>query len=187
MKIYNIPRRILAALNKFASTDETRPAICGVLFQCTAGEPVKLVATDGRKMAILHLSSCAPESGHFVVSKRLIEIAVKNLDTDISLDLEDGVARFSSYTGDKELSISGALIRSDFPNYQQVIPNPIPSTFASADTLIVNAEFLADCAALLSDVSYKRPGVRVVQDGEYGVVVFAHPELTVALMPMRMH
>jgi DNA polymerase-3 subunit beta len=106
------------------STDETRPALNGALFQVKEGE-LRVVATDGHRLA---RATYRPE--------KPIAAAVKN-DVIIPLKALNQLARLiPSATGPVEVALSRTharftigettlttkLIEGPFPNYEQVIP-----------------------------------------------------------------
>lgn len=106
------------------STDETRPALNGALFQVKDGE-LRVVATDGHRLA---KATCRPEEPLAHGPRNDVIIPLKALNQlvrllpgatgPIEIVLSKNHARFS--LGDTTLTTK--LIEGPFPNFEQVIP-----------------------------------------------------------------
>jgi DNA polymerase-3 subunit beta len=106
------------------STDETRPALNGALFQVKDGE-LRVVATDGHRLA---KATCRPEQPLAHGPRNDIIIPLKALNQlarllpaaagPVEIVLSKNHARFNL----GETTLTTKLIEGPFPNYEQVIP-----------------------------------------------------------------
>jgi len=106
------------------STDETRPALNGALFQVRDGE-LRVVATDGHRLS---KASCTPTGGIPTPPKGDVIVPLKALNQlqrllalaagPVSIGISKNHARFT--IGDTTLTTK--LIEGPFPNYEQVLP-----------------------------------------------------------------
>ena len=115
-------------LTSFAiSRDETRYILNGVLFEIK-GEKLKMVATDGRRLALVSkniISGSGLKEEKFIVPTKTIQELMRNLRQNgegVAFVLTENQALFDM--GDT--SIISRLIEGEFPNYQQVIPANSP-------------------------------------------------------------
>jgi len=123
------------------STDETRPALNGILWQ-TAGDKMVMVATDGHRLARIRIDN--PKLSGLTDDLIVPPKAMNNLmrligDRDVEIGVifgEKNIA-FSIPRGDGSATIiSSRLIEGPYPNYEQVIPTE------SDKRLIINKEEL---------------------------------------------
>ena len=106
------------------STDETRPALNGALFQISDGE-IRLVATDGHRLARAGLkhpaASKSPLKGDIIIPLKalnhLLRLFSDNGDP-VRIELSKNHARFTFGT----TTLTTKLIEGPFPNYEQVLP-----------------------------------------------------------------
>lgn len=130
-----IPTNVLAAVAKWASTDESRPHICMVLF--TAGE---YVACDGHRLVRMPLeydgTPFGVDRGHLLAA-----VAAQRSMQDLVAD-EDGEVEFAD--SNIEIKLDGARVvlaiadgvrmavptrdASNYPPIEQVMPKERPST-----------------------------------------------------------
>ena len=106
------------------STDETRPALNGALFQVRDGE-LRVVATDGHRLS---KASCKPTGGIATPPKGDVIVPLKALNQiqrllalasgPVTVGISKNHARF--VLGDTTLTTK--LIEGPFPNYEQVLP-----------------------------------------------------------------
>src|SRR5882762_3729929 len=106
------------------STDETRPALNGALFQVRDGE-LRVVATDGHRLS---KASCTPAGGIPTPPKGDVIVPLKALNQvqrllagasgPVKIGLSKNHARF--VIGGTTLTTK--LIEGPFPNYEQVLP-----------------------------------------------------------------
>ena len=106
-----------------ASTDDTRPALNGILWQGN-GETTHVVATDGHRLARVTL----PEPRLKDVPSELI-IPPKALSLVLKI-IGDDTEEVTVIFGEKnivfrvaDITITSRLIEGPYPNYQQVIPS----------------------------------------------------------------
>jgi DNA polymerase-3 subunit beta len=106
------------------STDETRPALNGALFQMGEGE-IRLVATDGHRLAKATLKHPAATKGGLkgdviLPLKALNHLArlLPEAGDNVTVELSKTHARF--ILGNTTLTTK--LIEGPFPNYEQVLP-----------------------------------------------------------------
>lgn len=110
------------------SSDQTRYALTGVLFQVQAHD-INMVATDGHRLALVRMpkpDSAGPALIEALVPKKAMVEAVK-----IAKD-EAGALQFSLAENQLVLQQDGTvlvarLIDGQFPNYDQVMPAPAPN------------------------------------------------------------
>src|SRR6059036_3902341 len=103
------------------STDETRYVLNGVLFSFKDNK-LTLVATDGRRLAMLDIDLEFPRSHEadiIVPTKAIIELQrLLTDDGDVKVSMGGGQIAFDL---NKTLLVS-KLIEGNYPNYRQVIP-----------------------------------------------------------------
>jgi len=106
------------------STDETRPALNGALFQAKDGE-LRVVATDGHRLA---RATYRPEKPIASASKNDVIIPLKALNQLARLipsatgPVEIALSRTHARFTIGETTLTTKLIEGPFPNYEQVIP-----------------------------------------------------------------
>ena len=106
------------------STDETRPALNGALFQVVEGE-IRLVATDGHRLARATLKHPGAikgaMKGDVIVPLKalnhLLRLIAEGADP-VHVELSRNHARFTI----GQTSLTTKLIEGPFPNYEQVLP-----------------------------------------------------------------
>ncbi len=124
-KSVNIPQKALRdGLRKTAyaiSTDETRYVLNGVLFSFKDNK-LTLVATDGRRLAMLDIELEFPRSHEadiIVPTKAVTELQrLLTDDGNVKVSVGSGQVAFDL---NKTLLVS-KLIEGNYPNYKQVIP-----------------------------------------------------------------
>lgn len=117
----------LFKLAPFASTDETRYVLCGVHLEAAAGGPLRTVATDGRRLAVLTGDNVPAE-----VSATL-PTAACNLFTKLAaaggtLTVGPNFARLDV----PGFAASTKLVEGGYPNWRLVIPTEM-KTRVTAD------------------------------------------------------
>lgn len=121
---FNLPASLLSdAINKtmFAtSNDQLRPALCGVLLECT-GTSINFVSTDAQKLAYFSYPTETDEKIRLIIPKKPLSV-VKTALTDINnvtikYNAQNAFFEFSDY------KIVCRLIDAKFPEYTNVIPN----------------------------------------------------------------
>ncbi len=106
------------------STDETRPALNGALFQ-VKDEELRIVATDGHRLS---KASCKPAGGIPTPPKSDVIVPLKTLHHlarllsgatgPVGVGISKNHARFVV----DETTLTTKLIEGPFPNYEQVLP-----------------------------------------------------------------
>jgi DNA polymerase-3 subunit beta len=105
------------------STDETRFTLSGVFLEVPDGGVLRMVATDGHRLALIDRSLTGAKLGKGVILPRkgLVELR-KLLDdgevSEVTLSIGDRDARFQAGT----VSLFMRLVEGEFPDYRQVIP-----------------------------------------------------------------
>ena len=112
----------MLTLTHFAvSREETRYILNGVLF-VAKGKSIKLVATDGRRLALIEKALELP--GDFkkevIVPVKAIQELIRNLQDEDEVKIAFGENQIS-FQFDNMVLVS-RLIEGQFPNYEQVIP-----------------------------------------------------------------
>lgn len=120
------------------STDETRPALNGVLWQ-SSGEKMKMVATDGHRLAKIEAENTKLQGLYddVIIPPRALNLATKLMG--------DKVKEIGVIFGDNNIiftcgqnTISSRIIEGPYPNYEQVIPSD------NDKSLLVSKAQLAD-------------------------------------------
>ncbi|MFH1046463.1 MAG: DNA polymerase III subunit beta [Candidatus Omnitrophota bacterium] len=112
----------MIALTSFAvSHDETKYILNGVLF-VVKGKKIRLVATDGRRLALMErdLEISADFQKEVIVPIKAIQELMRNLKDEGTLKIIFGENQIS-FQFDNIVLIS-RIIEGQFPNYEQVLP-----------------------------------------------------------------
>lgn len=117
-------REMLAQTSFAISHDESRYALNGVLFSTGGGE-LRLVATDGHRLALAArpLPGAAPGGTGIIPRKAVQEMArVLSAGEDVQVALEENqfVLMMPNFL------LTARLIEGQFPNYEQVVPKGHP-------------------------------------------------------------
>lgn len=170
-------KKDLVVAQGFASTDKSRPGINGVRI-----EPRRLVATDGRRLVIVHESEeRKPPAKEETATLSLDSIATlvkRMLPTEtVTIDSETGTATLGSVRFPCERK------EAPFPNYPQVMP-PIDR---EGDRVVqLDANYLksfCDAAIKTTDGQVKWIELRV--GDEFSSVRIDGERIEGALMPIR--
>ncbi len=123
------------------SKEETRYVLNGILFSFGEGK-LALVATDGRRLALMEEAIEAPEGRCIVPTKAITELGKLLGDLGkVTLRHTENQASFALFKdGEEESSVNltTKLIDGTYPNYQQVIPKDSKET-----ATLEREEFLA--------------------------------------------
>jgi DNA polymerase-3 subunit beta len=105
-----------------ASNDETRYMLNGVLMSFN-DEKLTVVATDGRRLALLEQEVEFPKSAEvdLVIPGKTADELIKNLRDEGSVKIQASVNQISFEF--ENLLIVSKLIEGTYPNFQQVIPS----------------------------------------------------------------
>ncbi|GBD24816.1 DNA polymerase III subunit beta [bacterium HR30] len=114
-------RRMLELTLFAASSDEARPALCGVCFERRDGL-LHVVASDGHRLSLVSraLKGVRPEPGVILPRKAVTEMmkVLDGLSGEVQLTFGSGVVFLTA--GDVELAMR--TVQADFPSYEAVIP-----------------------------------------------------------------
>jgi DNA polymerase-3 subunit beta len=120
------------------STDETRYVLNGILFSFKENK-LTLVATDGRRLALVDLEVEFPRSQEvdiIVPTKAVTELGrLLGDEGDVKLSVEENQIAFQ--IGDTLLA--SKLIEGNYPNYRQVIPAEAKERITLERELFLNA------------------------------------------------
>lgn len=134
-------RSMLCYTSYAVSTEETRYVLNGILF-CFDSEKLALVATDGRRLALIEESIESPKSKRIVPSKAISELGRLLGDRGkVTMRHTENQASFALISdGEEEASVNltTKLIDGTYPDYQQVIPKE-----SKKRTTLEREEFLA--------------------------------------------
>lgn len=118
-------RSMLRKTSFAISTDETRYVLNGI-FISLKEDKVTMVATDGRRLALVEEEITTDAQGEFIVPTKAINELNRLLQTrgEVEIKFTDNQAAFSmrDEKGGNVLLIS-KLVEGNYPNYRQVIPN----------------------------------------------------------------
>jgi len=121
-----------------AAREETRYAINGVLLDC-AGGCLRLVATDGRRLAISYENIDSKGEFKVVVPLRALNTMARALP-------EDGKEMLSLEVGDKQIvftigstQLQSQLLETRFPDYEGVLPKSADTTVEVPKAVIESA------------------------------------------------
>jgi len=112
----------MLSLTSFAvSRDETRYILNGVLF-VVRGKNIRLVATDGRRLALVNkeLQSQATFKKEVIVPTKAIQEIFRNLEDQGDVKIVFGEKQISFQLDDTV--VISRLIEGQFPNYEQIVP-----------------------------------------------------------------
>jgi DNA polymerase-3 subunit beta len=129
------------------STDETRPALNGVLWQ-TKGDKMQMVATDGHRLAKMAVANTKLKGMNedVIIPPKVLNLIPKFLDSgqgDVGIIFGDNNIIFN--LGD--VVLTSRLIEGPYPNFEQVIPT------SSDKKLTVSKEDLAAAVRRVSILS----------------------------------
>jgi DNA polymerase-3 subunit beta len=126
------------------STDETRPALNGVLWQ-TSGNQMQMVATDGHRLAKMSLKNTKLKGLHedIIIPPKVLNLLSKLLgDDENEIGIIFGENNIIFNLGDTVLA--SRLIEGPYPNFDQVIPKQ------NGNKLVVNKDSLTGAVRRMS-------------------------------------
>ena len=141
-KAFTLPQKVLKdALRKTSygiSTDETRYVLNGILFSFKENK-LTLVATDGRRLALVDIEAEFPRSNEVdvVVPAKCITELQRLLGDEGDVKLAVGENHVSFEAGGRLLV--SKLIEGNYPNYRQVIPAESRERITIERELLLNA------------------------------------------------
>lgn len=125
------------------STDNARPAMCGIYFEYD-DKGINVIATDSHRLAFYHHDSATGESltegakNSFIMSRKPIQ-SLKNIIQTLNEDLEILYSTKFSYIKGKFFRISTRLIEGKFPDYRAVFPTKIKSVLSIERLELLNS------------------------------------------------
>ncbi len=127
---------MIAATSFAMSTDETRKYLTGTLFEVDEEQMLRLVTTDGHRLALseVRLQQSTAARKCIVPRKAVMEIRKLSEECDEQIELFLGERQIRITSGSNILT--SKLIDARFPVYQDVIP-----TSHSARVIIARSEF----------------------------------------------
>ena len=141
-KAFTLPQKVLKdALRKTSygiSTDETRYVLNGILFSFKENK-LTLVATDGRRLALVDIEAEFPRSNEVdvVIPAKCITELQRILGDEGDVKLAVGENHVSFEAGGRLLV--SKLIEGNYPNYRQVIPAESRERITIERELLLNA------------------------------------------------
>jgi DNA polymerase-3 subunit beta len=141
-RTFTIPQQLLRdALKKTSyaiSTDETRYVLNGILFSFKENK-LTLVATDGRRLALVDLEIEFPRSQEvdiIVPTKAVTELGrLLGDEGDVRLSVGENQVSFQI----NDTLLASKLIEGNYPNYRQVIPGDAKERITLERELFLNA------------------------------------------------
>lgn len=121
------------------STDETRPALNGVLWG-TSGDMMTMVATDGHRLAKVAIENKKLKgvSEDIIIPPKVLNIIPKYIDeSDGEIGVIFGDNNIIFNLGD--IILTSRLIEGPYPNYEQVIPSDSDKTMTIAKNDLAGA------------------------------------------------
>ncbi|MCA1727753.1 MAG: DNA polymerase III subunit beta, partial [Actinobacteria bacterium] len=106
-----------------ASRDEARPVLTGVLMEANR-EGLVIVATDSYRLAVKELSASADGEAKALVPERALSEAGRAASGQEKGDVELVIGDAQVVFRVGSLRLTSRLIDGEFPNYQQLLPEP---------------------------------------------------------------
>jgi DNA polymerase-3 subunit beta len=154
------------------STDETRVNLSGVYVERAQKDQLRLVATDGHRLAMITrpVEGLVPAAGVLLPRKGIQEITkmLETGDGPLAMAVHAGIVHISR--GSVELSMR--LLEGDFPDYKQVVPAE-----SERRVVISTAAFLAALRRVSLVSSERTCGVRLDVDGSRMNVSSINPDI----------
>ena len=179
----------------FASTEDSRYVLNGVCFEARPGKPPLLVATDGRRLAVIETQASQVEDyvdipTTFIVATAFLKPLVafaKSQACTIEVDYHPPTRIvFTMVEGKCAVdSEKGAIVEGDFPNWQKVLP---AGEKEAVKELGINAELVADFGKASKLLGSKDLGIRMNlfnKDGVIEVHINGKPNFYGVVMPMK--
>jgi hypothetical protein len=183
--LLNITPRDLKLMLTVASTDDMRPAICGVRVHLEGGK-AQLVATDSRRLARYDWDCVdAPtDAVPFTLPPHFINLIPDSWEEcHLSHDPASGEVR--AWLDRTSLATDATYETGNYPKWKQVIPNPIPDTFP-AERIALNMDLMGGLMALAHALTGPmRAGARIGGAGEYDPICIQARGFLGVLMSMR--
>lgn len=207
-----VTRQELAAALLFASTDESRFVLNGVLIECRDSAIAKptLVATDGRRLAVIETIADQDEGER---EDRSLLFKAEFLKPLVALSKALGGKnnpwiRIENRAGSKQVQIEfvgssclvtvedGALIEGEFPEWRQIVPSK-KAEREPIHNLGINAESIGDFAKAAKLMESENPIIQMHLVGKekaievricslptfYGIIMPCKPDESMEYQP----
>ena len=154
------------------STDDTRVNLSGVYMERSEKDRIRMVATDGHRLAMITrpVEGIAPAAGVLLPRKGVQEImkVIETGDGPLVIAVHNGVV----YVRREPVQLSMRLLEGEFPDYRQVVPAESPRKVS------VPTESLLAALRRVSLVSSERTcGVRLQIDSSRMEVSSINPDV----------
>lgn len=162
----NVLREMIERTIFSVSTDETRYNLNGVFIQESERTKVRMVATDGHRLALIErgIGSIGLEKGVILPRKGLTELRKLLEDTEdglVSLGFQENMGLVLK----ESVELFMRLVEGDFPDYSKVIPKDNPHTLRIEQERLLQA---LRRVAILSSERYK--GIKIdLNDGRIAI------------------
>ncbi len=158
-----------------ASTDESRPNLNGVYFQCLGEGRVRMVSTDGHRLSqgerdARREKDIPARDGVIIPRKGVGEL--KRLLDEAGAEVSFGFLENNLVMATGELRLFVRLIDAAFPDYKQVIPKS-----TQRNVVLERGTFLGSLKRIAILASERTHGVRVELSGERMVLTSDNPDL----------
>jgi hypothetical protein len=187
---FKISAKHLHLIAAFASTDETRFVICGVLIELRPGSPPMLVATDGRCLASLRTDEIHnAETPTFIVIPSsftqhmqvyydaMLEHEHLGFDVYFAFDSQTNLIEATV----AEITFKFKAVEGNFPNWRQILPD-IPTPCAmELDRTVFNPKLLMQCSLWIQN--YKKNNCIDIFGAKHCPLVFKTDVAMTVLMP----
>jgi len=194
---FNVLISEVRAAMLFSSNDDSRYVLNGVCFEAVPDKLPIMVATDGRRLAVIETESLQSDKEPifpacvFIVSTAFLkplcafaksQAAIMEVEYHPSERVVFSLLE-SHCVVDSE---KGALIEGNFPNWRQVVPKGIKDEIPPE--LALNADFMSDFAKTAKILGLETPGIKMNLCREGGAVevhVSGKPNFYGIIMPMK--
>jgi len=173
---FTIETNELKALLLCAAKKDIRYYLNGVLFESTP-HGIIAASTDGHRMLCINLPSEDVQGVNALVSRELIEAAVKTKAIMIQVTIDGQNVTFTS----AGQNVSGALTDGKFPDYRRVIPEKVSGEQGNE----FNNTYLVDFDKVGSLVNGGKASVLQNGPGNSALVHFDNQNVIGVLMPLR--
>ncbi len=154
------------------SLDETRANLSGLYFERVEKDRLRLVATDGHRLAMItrQVEGLSPAAGVLLPRKGVQEImkVVEGGDGPLQLAVHGGLV----YARRGPVEVSMRLVEGEFPDYKQVVPAEAPRRVG-----LPSAAFLAALRRVSLVSSERTCGVRLHIDGQRMDISSINPDI----------
>lgn len=143
------------------SADETRVNLNGIFAECSEEGRLRMVATDGHRLAMItrDVESAEPGKGVIIPRKAVMELrkVLESGNEPLEISIDEGVAH--AIRGSVQMSMR--LVEGEFPDYQQVIPSK-----SERKAIMAAGELLAALRRVSIVSSERTRGVRLQLESE---------------------